>query len=167
MGGTLREAYFIGKNGGFLMGSYNLTFIDHDTESSTFGIRIPDLNAGNIAAQLALLATLRAAIEAVVIGTLRREETSAIVDEIAGVAPADGFAQRETKWLVSGNDSAGLSATVEIPTANLALLPGGTGVLDLSAGVGLALSDALNAVWRSRAGNVVTVSRIIHVGRNI
>lgn len=163
----LREAYLFTRKGAFLMGSYNLTFIDHDTESSTFGIRIPDLNAGNIAAQLALLATLRAAIEAVVIGTLRREETSAIVDDIAGVAPADGFAQRETKWLVSGNDSAGLSATVEIPTANLALLPGGTGVLDISSGLGQDLADALNAVWRSRAGNVVTVSRIIHVGRNI
>lgn len=149
------------------MGSYNLTFIDHDSETSTFGLRIPDLNAGNIAAQLALLATLRAAVEAVVIGTLRKEETSAITDEIAGVAPADGFAQRETKWLVSGVDSTGISATLEIPTADLDLLPSGSGTLDLTAGVGLALANALNAVWRSRAGNVVTVSRIIHVGRNI
>jgi len=149
------------------MGSYSLRFLDHDAETSTFALRIPDLNAGNIAAQLALLATLRAAIEAVVIGTLRREETSAIVDDIAGVAPANGFAQRETKWLVSGTDSAGLSCTLEIPTADLDLLAGGTGTLDISAGAGLALANALNAVWRSRAGNVVTVSRIIHVGRNI
>lgn len=165
--GTLREAYFRGRNWRFFMGSYSLTFIDHDTESSTFGVRIPDLNAGNIAAQLALLATLRAAIEALVLGTLRKEETSALVDDIAGVAPADGFAQRETKWLVSGVDSIGLAATVEIPTADLAQLPGGSGVLDISAGNGLALANALNAVWRSRAGNAVTVSRIIHVGRNI
>lgn len=149
------------------MGSYNLTFIDHDSETSTFGLRIPDLNAGNIAAQLALLATLRAAVEAVVIGTLRKEETSAITDEIAGVAPADGFAQRETKWLVSGVDSTGISATLEIPTADLDQLPSGSGTLDLTAGTGLALANALNAVWRSRAGNAVTVSRIIHVGRNI
>lgn len=149
------------------MGSYNLTFIDHDSETSTFGLRIPDLNAGNIAAQLALLATLRTAVEAVVIGTLRKEETSAITDEIAGVAPADGFAQRETKWLVSGVDSTGISATLEIPTADLDQLPSGSGTLDLTAGTGLALANALNAVWRSRAGNAVTVSRIIHVGRNI
>jgi len=149
------------------MGSYNLTFIDHDSETSTMGLRIPDLNAGNIAAQLALLATLRAAVEAVVIGTLRKEETSALVDEIAGVAPVDGFAQRETKWLVSGTDSIGLSVTLEIPTADLDLLAGGSGTLDISAGPGLALANALNAVWRSRAGNAVTVSRIIHVGRNI
>lgn len=149
------------------MGSYNLTFIDHDSESSTFGLRIIDLSAGNIAATLALLATLRAAVEAVVVGTLRKEETSAIVDDIAGVAPAAGFAQRETKWLVSGVDSAGLACTLEIPTADLDLLPSGSGVLDITAGVGQDLAEALNAVWRSRAGNVVTVSRIIHVGRNI
>lgn len=149
------------------MGSYNLTFIDHDSETSTFGLRIVDLSAGNIAAILALLATLRAAVEAVVLGTLRKEETSAITDEIAGVAPANGFAQRETKWLCSGVDSTGISATLEIPTADLDLLPAGSGVLDLSTGVGLDLADALNAVWRSRAGNAVTVSRIIHVGRNI
>lgn len=149
------------------MGSYNLTFIDHDSETSTFGLRIVDLSAGNIAAVLALLATLRSAVEAVVIGTLRKEETSAITDEIAGVAPANGFAQRETKWLVSGVDSTGISATLEIPTADLDQLPTGSGVLDLTAGTGLALANALNAVWRSRAGNAVTVSRIIHVGRNI
>jgi len=149
------------------MGSYSLTFVDHDSETSTFGLRIPDLNAGNITAQLALLATLRTSIEAVSIGTLRKEETSAIVDDIAGVIPANGFAQRETKWLVSGTDSAGLSCTLEIPCADLDLLAGGTGTLDISAGPGLALADALNAVWRSRAGNAVTVSRIIHVGRNI
>jgi len=149
------------------MGSYNLTYIDHDSETSTVGLRIPDLNAGNIAAQLALLATLRAAIEAVVIGTLRREEIGAIVDDIAGVAPANGFAQRETKWLVSGVDSAGLACTLEIPTADLDLLAGGSGALDISAGPGLALADALNAVWRSRHGNAVTVSRVVHVGRNL
>jgi hypothetical protein len=165
--GTLHEAYHKPKKWRYLMGSYNLTFIDHDTESSTFGLRIPDLNAGNITAQLALLATLRAAVEAVSIGTLRKEETSAIVDEISGVAPADGFAQRETKWLVSGVDSTGLPCTLEIPCANLDLLASGTGTLDISTGEGQDLADALNAVWRSRAGNAVTVSRIIHVGRNI
>lgn len=167
LAGMLREAYLTPEKRRFFMGSYSLTFIDHDTESSTFGLRIPDLNAGNIAAQLALLATLRAAVEAVVLGTLRKEETSAIVDEIAGVAPADGFAQRETKWLVSGVDSTGLPCTLEIPCADLDLLPGGSGVLDISAGVGLALADALDAVWRSRSGNAVTVSKIIHVGRNL
>lgn len=149
------------------MGKWNLGIIDHDSEGSSVGVNIADLNAGNIAAALVELATLRDAVEAVILGTLRSEQVIASTAEIAGVAPANGFAQRETKWLVSGVDSAGLATTLEIPTANLNLLPGGTGVLDISAGVGLALKNALDAVWVSRAGNPVTVSRIIHVGRNI
>lgn len=149
------------------MGKYNLTYVDHDNESSGVGVNTVDLNAGNITALLALFDTLQTAIEGVVIGTLRQESVSAIVTDIAGVIPANGFAQRETKWLVSGVDSAGLPATLEIPTADLSLLPGGTGVLDLSAGAGLALKNALDAVWRSRNGLAVTTSRVIHVGRNI
>jgi hypothetical protein len=149
------------------MGSYNLTFLDHDSETSSVSLNTPDLNAGNIAAQLALFADVRDAIEAICIGTLRQEKVSAIVTDIAGVAPANGFAQRETKWLVSGVDTNGLSATLEIPTANLDLLPSGSGVLDLTAGEGLALKTALDLVWRSRNGLSVEVSKVIHVGRNI
>jgi hypothetical protein len=149
------------------MGKYNLTFIDHDSEGSSVGVNIADLNAGNIAAALTELAALRDAIEAVVIGTLRQEQVIALTTDIAGVAPANGWAQRETKWLVSGVDTQGLSSTIEIPTANLTLLTGGSKTLDISAGVGLALATALNSRWISRAGNAVTVSRIVHVGRNL
>jgi len=149
------------------MGKWNYGIVDHDGEMSGVGVNMVDLGVGNIAAQLTLLATLKAAVDAVIIGTPRSESVSAINDDIPGVLPADGFAQRETKWLVSGVDTAGLTSTLEIPTANLDLLAGGTGTLDISTGVGQDLADALNAVWRSRAGNLVTVSQIIHVGRNI
>lgn len=149
------------------MGKWNYGIIDHDSEGSTVGVNIVDLTAGNFAATEALLTTLRTAIDGVIVGTPRSESIIAVTSEIAGVAPANGFAQRETKWLVTGVDSAGLTCTLEIPTADLDLLPGGGGVLDISAGPGLALANALNAVWRSRAGNAVTVSKIIHVGRNI
>jgi hypothetical protein len=149
------------------MGKWNYGIIDHDSEGSNVGVNIADLNAGNIAASLVELAALRDAIDAVILGTPRTEQVIASTADIAGVAPANGFAQRETKWLVSGVDTQGLSSTLEIPTANLALLPNGSGVLDIGAGVGLALATALNAVWLSRAGNAVTVSRIIHVGRNL
>jgi hypothetical protein len=149
------------------MGKLNYKIVDHDGETSTVGVTIVDLTAGNIAATLALIATLEAAIDAVIIGTPRSEQVIAVTTDIAGVLPADGFAQRETKWLVSGVDSAGITATLEIPTADLAALGAGTGELDISAGVGLALANALNAVWLSRAGNAVTVSKVTHVGRNI
>jgi hypothetical protein len=149
------------------MGKWNYGIVDHDGETSTVGVNTVDLNAGNIAANLALLATLRDAVDAVIIGTPRSEQIIADTEDIPGVLPADGFAQRETKWLVTGVDTAGLTCTLEIPCANLDLLAGGTGTLDISAGPGQDLADALNAVWVSRAGNAVTVSKIVHVGRNI
>jgi len=149
------------------MGKFSMTYLDHDDERSNVSVSIAELNAGNIAAQLALIATLQAAIEAIVIGALDRTVVSAVTTDLAAVAPASGNAQRETKWLVSGVDTQGLNCSMEIPTADLTLLPQGSGVLNLAAGVGLALKDALDAVWVSKIGNAVTVSRCIHVGRNI
>jgi len=150
------------------MGKLNLTFIDHDSEASGVGVNMIDLNAGNIAAQLALVATLVAAIEAVSIGTLRNEQVIATTTDIAGVAPADPFAQRETKFLVRGVDASGFVSTIEIPAANLALLSGGSGTVSVTAGAGLALKNALDALWRSpRSDTAVTTESITHVGRNI
>jgi len=149
------------------MGKWNYGIVDHDGETSGIGVTMVNLTAGNFAAQAALLATLKTAVDALIIGTPRSESLIAVTDEIAGVLPADPFAQRETKWLVTGVDGLGLTCTLEIPTANLALLGGGSGTLDISAGAGLAFANALSAVWMSRAGSAVTVSRVIHVGRNI
>lgn len=150
------------------MGKLNWTYIDHDSETSTVGIPIIDLTAGNFAAQSALHATLAAALEAIVLGTLRKEQVIAVTTEIAGVAPANAFAQREIKWLVSGVDGAGFVSTLELPTADLDLLAGGTGQMDITAGAGLAFANALNAVWRSpRSDTAVTVQSLTHVGRNI
>lgn len=150
------------------MGKYNLGFVDHDGEAAGFGLHMVNLTAGNIAAQLALLATLQAAVEGVVIGTLRSEQVIAVTDDIPGVLPASPWAQRETKWLVSGVDGVGFKSTIEIPTADLTLLSGGTGTLDITAGAGLALANALNAVWMSpRSASAVAVEQIVHVGRNL
>lgn len=149
------------------MGSWVYNIYDHDGEQSSVKVNWVDLTAANMTAQLALMATLASAVDALIIGTPRKETVVAVVNEIAGALPVDPFAQRETKFLVSGVDTAGLSATLEIPTANLAELAGGTGQVDITAGTGLALANALNAGWRSRAGNLVTVTRIMHVGRNI
>jgi hypothetical protein len=155
------------KKGYFFMGKWNYQIIDHDSEGSSVGVNIVDLDAGNIVAQTTLIDALRDAIDAVIVGTPRQEQLIAVTSDIPGVAPASGWAQRETKWLVSGVDTQGLTSTLEIPTADLTALAGGTKNLDISAGVGLALATALNNVWISRAGNAVTVSKIVHVGRNL
>lgn len=149
------------------MGKANYTFIDHDSEGSSVSLSIPDLNATNINTILTAVTTLQTALENVTLGTLRQIQVIGQTDVFSGVAPADGNAQRETKWLVQGVDSSGFGVSMEIPTAMLSLLPTGSGILDLSAGAGLALKQALDAIWLSRHGDPVTVSRVIHVGRNI
>lgn len=149
------------------MGKYNLNIRDFDDESSSIGVNWVDLTAANMTAQLALLATLRTALEGILTGTPRKETIVASTLDIAGALPTNEYSQRETKWLVSGVDSSGLGATLEIPTADLTALVSGQGGMDITAGVGLALANALNAGWRSRSGNLVTVTKVTHVGRNI
>lgn len=149
------------------MGKMNLGYVDHDGEGSSVGVMSVDLTAGNFAAMMTEFDTLRDAIEAVTLLTLRTRSIIAVTEEIAGVLPANGFAQRETKWLVSGVDASGNARTLEIPGADLALLPSGSGVLDISAGVGLALKNALDATWTNGAGEAITVEQVIHVGRNL
>lgn len=150
------------------MGKYNLGFIDFDSEKSSAGVDIINLTGANFAAQAALLATLRTAIEAVVLGTTVSEQVIATATVFAGGPPIDPFAQRETKWLVSGTDGNGFRSTLEIPTANLALLQPGTGLMNLTAGAGLALKGALDAVWLSpRSATAIVVDTVLHVGRNI
>lgn len=149
------------------MGKMNLTYVDHDGESSSVGIYTTDLTAGNITAQLVEADAVMDAIEAVSLCTLRGRSIIALTEEIAGVLPANGFAQRETKWLVSGVDVDGVARTMEIPGADLDLLPSGSGVLDLTAGAGLALKTALDTYWTTPQGVAITVEQVIHVGRNL
>jgi len=149
------------------MGKANWSTIDHDGEGSSIGVRVVDLNAGNIAAQLTAIGLLETALKGVSLAGFTKLDVLAVTTLIGDPQPVDGMAQRETKWLVSGSDTAGFSTTIEIPGADLDLLPAGSANLDLSAGAGLALKNALEAVWRSKQGNAVTVNRVTHVGRNI
>lgn len=149
------------------MGKLNYTIVDHDGESSTVGMNSVDLTAGNFAAEVAELDAVTDAIDAVILGTPRNKVIQAITEEIAGVLPANPFAQREIKWLVSGNDANGQPHTMEIPTADLQHLSANTGTMDLTAGVGLALKTALDTAWKTRTGVAITVNSVTHVGRNI
>lgn len=149
------------------MGKANWSTVDHDGEGSGIGVRTVDLTAGNIAATLTAIGLLQTALEAVSLNGFTKLDVLAQTTILPGVQPVDGNAQRETKWFVSGTDSAGFSTSIEIPGADLDLLPVGSGTLDLTAGAGLALKNALEAVWVSRQGNAVTVNSVIHVGRNI
>jgi hypothetical protein len=151
----------------FFMGKASWSTVDHDGEGSTIGVRIVDLNAGNIAAQTTAIGLLQTALQNVSLVGFTKLDVLSTTTLIGDPQPSDGNAQRETKWLISGTDTGGFTTTIEVPGADRDLLPAGSGNLDLAAGAGLALKNALEAVWRSKQGNAVTVNSVKHVGRNI
>lgn len=140
--------------------------VDYSSEVTTSTFRGVDLTAANFDAQAALVASLKAAIVAVVINQVFKDQ-AAIVNEIAKVPPSDEFAQRELKWAISMVDDVLASTSViEVGGADLANLVAGTEFMDITAGVGLALVAAVEAVHLSPAGNAVTVTSVKFVGRN-
>jgi len=82
--------------------------------------------------------------------------------------PANQFAQRETKWLVSARDNTlGLPVTFEIPTADATLLASGSDMADMTNANVIAFVGAVEALAESRYGNAYTVETIRLVGRNL
>lgn len=133
---------------------------------SDVGVWIPTLNTGNITAQVAAVATLRAAIEDVIAGELQKETIQAQITQVSTAVPSDENAQRELKWHVTMREAVtGNPVSIEIPCALV------TGLLDpngedmVAGAVKNALIAALEAVALSNDGNAVTVERIYLVGR--
>lgn len=152
---------------------YELTYNDNTTsaggipEKGRVRFNIVDLTAGNLAATQALLATLLASIQAIVIGELHKERIT-LSDTLSSSAPAASpLAQRENKWLVRYTDvTTHRVFKGEIPTADLSLLASNSEFLDLSAGAGLAFKNAFEAVVKSIDGNAVQVISVQFVGRS-
>lgn len=142
---------------------------DFSNEPTRLGFDIVLITSANIVAQLALVDTLQAAIDAVSLHVFSGKTVSA-VDVQTGVKATDTDAQRERKWRVSyvdATDPIG-NGSFEIGMADLTpILPGKEGLMDVSAGVGATLVTAIEAALVSRLGNVITVDSIAHVGRNI
>ena len=151
---------------------YEVTYNDNTVgaggavEKGRARFNIVDLTAANLVATQALLATLLASIQAIVIGELNKERI-VLSDTLSSSAPANSpLAQRENKWLVRYTDNTTHRIFKgEIPTADLTLLVGNSEFLDLSAGVGLAFKNAFQAVVKSIEGNAVSVISVQFVGR--
>lgn len=143
---------------------YNLSMVDRDGETASTSVRGVTLTAGNITAQIALMAALRAAIEAVSLLETVSESVVAIENGYSPTLPTEPYAQRGIKFLVRGNDTLGNPQTFHISGANLALsgLMDGERV-DLTSTEGAALESAINDFWVSNAGNAVTVQEIVYV----
>lgn len=142
--------------------------LDYGSEPTRFGFNIVQITSANIVAQLALVDALIAAVDNATlyswVGNTVQARDVAVTLKASVVN-----AQRESKWRVTYTDDVQPegNGSFEIGMADLALLIAGTGKMDISAGAGLALVGAIEAVVVSRLGNAVTVADIIHVGRNI
>ena len=147
-----------------------LSYIDHDGEPSTVTVFGADATAGSFTALNGALDDLRDAIDAVTLLNRTKDERAMSVTETTAALPANGFAQREIKWLVSYTDNVNPvgDGSFEIPGADLSLLLAGSDEMNTGAGTpGEELVNQLELTRKSRLGNAITVSKIIHVGRNI
>lgn len=147
--------------------TYGLTYKDYNRETSRVRWEIVGITAANLVATQALLATLLTAVQAVSIGQLQTEQVVA-TDTFSSRSPASSnLAQRENKWLVTLEDQVTHRITSnEIPCADLSLLASNSEFLDLSAGEGLALKSAIEAVVKfPGTQNAVFVNSVQFVGR--
>lgn len=162
------------------MNQVSLTTEDFDKEFATTSYNIGPITALNIIALRAAVDDLKDAQIALILGHIRRLTYSDVFGfEYAAVD--DKQAQRETKWLVVYEDitdyfdvgntiaNAGFSQRyrVEIPTANLDLLPDSrTDELDITAGDAATYVTAFEAIVKSPTGGATRVVEIRHVGRS-
>lgn len=152
-------------------GLYSLSFLDYSKEDAASSVRfhIPELTAANIAAQTALIDTLRTSIDAVTLGTLATERVIAEDNFLSRTRPTDPTAQRENKWLFLYEDQTTHRIyRGEIPTANITLLDAPSDhIADLTTGVWGTFKSAFEAVVKSPAGNAVTLLDVQFVGKRL
>jgi len=111
------------------------------------------------------------AVDAVILGAAVRASVTIpnVVDAGSALPPTDKAANRGNKWLFRFQDSTtGKIYTNEIGTADDAQLPSATNdYLDMTAGVGLALKTALDAVYESPVGNAGVLLSVQQVNRGL
>ena len=144
------------------MGRLNLNFVDRDNEKGAISLHIADMTAATFTAQNGLIDDVITAIEAVTVLPLTKDSRIAIETGFAPALPTGVYAQRGIKWLVRAVDPGGNAVTFHIPGADLTLL-GSTERLDLTAGAGLALKTAVEAVIRSNDGEAIVVQEVVYI----
>lgn len=149
--------------------SFSMTLVDYDGESTSFNVRVADLDALNFDAQDTLRTNFNASVNAITKGTIRRAGYQGN-DIDSADAPNDVWAQREIKWLVRYHDTVtGDKFWVTIGTADtLYLNPNNKKVAHIG---DAAVVDDFVAAWEayvlSPDGNATAVDEIVLVGRNI
>lgn len=143
---------------------------DYSNEKSSFQVTSPDVNAGNLAAQQTLAAALAAAVDSLTIGALTKQTMNLVILDNPAI-PANVYAQRELKWLVSYiGDSSGKIFQTEIAAPDLTdNVVVNSDVANLASTDWAAFVTAFEAFVRSPDDptETVTVLRAENVGRNL
>lgn len=167
--------------------SYSLKYQDFSKEKSTVTYTGVQLDGANYNAQLVLAHNLRSATNNITLGAMIEE--TVVSERLASdqPVPTDKSCQRERKWLIAFKDVTqyhdfpltafpntgyGKKFTLDVPTADLELLPAGhSDVIDPgAAGLDAAITAyiaAFEAFQRSPYNGAVEITEIVAVGRNL
>jgi hypothetical protein len=139
-------------------------------ETANFEVPTTTITAGNLAAQTTAAAAFAAAVEGITIGVLGKTNLDAARTLVSSLRAASTLAQRENKWLCRYIDAVTQKKfRINVPTADLTLLPDGSEFLDLADGaVGEAFKTAFEAFVKSPDDptHAVTLISAQFVGRN-
>lgn len=150
------------------------SFEDYDGEDSNVKINTVEITAANLDAQQTLLTTLRTAMNGILLGTVNKSVVSDIGWDTY-TQTTEPFAQREIKWVIIVEDTAGNRfRSNELPMADLNLLEGNdkyiikNGVVSVVTGAAAvsAFKDAYEAVAVSNTGLALSIVEMYQVGRN-
>jgi len=153
---------------------------DYNGETSVTGVAVGNVTAVSLPGLLTNIAAYRAAVDDLILGTVKSDTLVAYKTPGTNALPSDQNAQVERKWLVTYDDitqyfdpptnaipNAGFGKifNLEIATANAELLADNQEYLDISAGPGLAYATAFNNMSRTPYGGVGRVLTVQLVGR--
>jgi len=167
--------------------NYELKYRDFSKEDSSVKYTSIPMDGDNYDAQLVLAHNLRTATDNITIGARIQEIVTSERNSSAAATPTDTNAQRERKWLVAYRDITqyydapstafpnagyGKNFTLEVPTADLSLLPTGhSDTIDPDAsGLASAITayiTAFEAFQKSPYNGDVEITEIVAVGRNL
>jgi len=160
--------------------SWSETIQDYNGETSVTTIGVGSVTAASLPGLLTNIAAMRAAIDGLILGTVKSDSLRAYKTPVTNALPSDQNAQVERKWRVAYDDitqyfdapvnaipNAGFGKIfeIEIACADAELLDDNQEFLDLSAGAGLAFATAFNTMARTPYGGSGRVLSIELVGR--
>lgn len=154
---------------------YSETVVDNtlkqngEPESATWAVPIITLTAGNLVATNTLITNLQSAVNGIILGTNSKIETVSHRQTNTPGPSADPLCQRENKYLVRYHDSVtGQKFRASIPTADLTKKMTNSEFIDVTAGPGLAVKTAWEAlvVSPNNSSNTTILDSIQFVGRN-